>query len=110
MVYMELRKNEDAAYEWLRDREDLFVRPSGDDVQRAIAYLVNTYPNFGTSTTKNQADPYAVALAMVNACAVVCHEKPSGNLNGPKILDICRAGRIPYLAFVDMLREQGVRF
>lgn len=93
--------------QWFKERESIFIRKLDDAFQQETKRLINTYNNFGLSTGKNEADPYVVALAIIEDCDVVTHEKPSNDMNGPKIPDICREEEITYISFTDIIVNEN---
>lgn len=92
--------------QWVKDREKILLRRLDNEFQSEVARLTNTYNNFGISTGKNKADPFVVALASIENGIVVTHEKRSGNLNGPKIPDICLEENIEFIKFVDIIKRE----
>lgn len=59
---------------------------------------------------RSQADPFVIATAEILQGAVVTGEKPRGNLEVPKIPDVCDARKIRCIGFLEMLRELGWKF
>lgn len=110
VVFRELEKGGDECFKWFKDRKKDFVCPNDEDIQKELDRLVNTYNNFGLITGKNEGDPFVVVLAIVKDCLVVTNESMSNNMNGPKVPDVCRAERIQWIKFVDVIRREGVRF
>jgi hypothetical protein len=107
VVFKELERGGDECFEWFKKRRELFVHPSGQEVQAQVQRLVTTYNNFGLVTGKNEGDPFVIALAIVKNAIVVTNESPSNNMNGPKIPDICRAEDITRIKFVEVITREG---
>ena len=61
-------------------------------------------------TGKSFADPWVIATAHTNGCAVVTGENATGNPDRPKIPDVCRGMGIRCIGFVDLIREEQWRF
>ena len=110
LILDELKRGGDDLYKWAKDLQSTIVIPTTAEIESEVAYLVNEYSNFGIITGKNMGDPFVVALARANNCSVVTNEKRSGNLNGPKIPDICLSENITWVRFVDIIKEQGLVF
>lgn len=106
VIYGELEKGGDELFDWVKERKDDFVAENSDELQAAVAHLVNTYNNFGLITGKNEGDPYVVALAMVKECVVVTNESMTNDLNGPKVPDVCREEGIGWAKFVDIIKNE----
>lgn len=110
VVFHELEKGGDECFAWFKQRKEYFVYPNNQEVQKELERLVNSYNNFGIITGKNEGDPFVVALAIVKECTVVTNESMSNNMNGPKVPDVCRAERIQWIKFVDVIRRESVTF
>ena len=110
-VLWELEEIEgDALTEWCKDREGFLCYPSDQAIQSAVGDLLNRYRNFGSTGlgAKNYADPFVVALAKQNSgCHVVTHERATGNMNGPRIPDICRSEGIPIIRLPRLVQMEG---
>src|SRR5699024_2076755 len=108
VIYGELEKGGDELFDWVKELKDDFVAENSDELQAAVAHLVNTYNNFGLITGKNEGDPYVVALAMVKECVVVTNESMTNDMNGPKVPDVCREEGISWAKFVDIIKAKFV--
>jgi hypothetical protein len=106
VIYEELERGGDELFDWVKARKGDFVAENSDELQEAVAYLVNHYNNFGLTTGKNEGDPYVVALAMVEECIVVTNESMTNDMNGPKVPDVCREEGIAWAKFVDIIRNE----
>ena len=112
-VLLELEKKLDDLYRWCKSSEDVLCHDSDVNVQTIVSEISNNYPNLshGTSpSSKNFADPFVIATAAYFGCAVVTHEKPTNNMNGPRIPDVCRAMNIKKMKFADFVKEQGLHY
>lgn len=110
-VLWELEEVEDDTLTaWCKERENILCYPSVAELQRRVGRLGSQYPNFVNQKlgTKNFADPFVVALAQMHpGCSVVTHEKGTGNLNGPRIPDVCKAEDIRFMRLPRLVREEG---
>ena len=53
-----------------------------------------------------QADPFVIGLARARGCVVVTEERLSGNLDKPRIPDVCDAIGVRWLTLVGFVAEQ----
>ncbi|NGP87552.1 DUF4411 family protein [Fodinibius halophilus] len=110
LILAELQRGGDELYDWAKTRETDLVIPTSDTINSEVSYLVNTYNNFGIITGKNEADPFVVAVAKAHNCIVVTNERRSGDLNGPKIPDVCLEEEIPWIRFIDIIKRENIVF
>ena len=103
----ELSRKDDEVYAWAREREQMFT-PLYPDIQQSAANILANYPRL-VDNRKNRsgADPFVIALAQVENCAVVTYETPSSSPDRPYIPDVCSAMRIRCISMTDLFREQG---
>jgi predicted nucleic acid-binding protein len=108
-VLMELEEQDDDLRRWCQERRDFLCTPTTDDVQRIITDISNCYPNLRRAgiPTRNFADPVVIAVAIYLNSAVVTHENATGNLNGPRIPDVCRDRGIRVIQIHHLVSEQG---
>ena len=88
------------------------VTATTPDVQALVTTISTSYPalrNVG-APGRNFADPIVVALAEHLDYSVVTHELATGNLNGPRIPDVCRDRGITVMQVHHMVRELGWTF
>lgn len=79
--------------------------PTGD------THILAAHPRLvGNGGGRNGADPFVIALAMVNHGAVVTDETFSGNLNKPRIPDVCQALSVPCMTVMDFVEAQHWSF
>ena len=106
-VLIELGKKDDDVYKWAKDREFMFV-PLNEEIQFSLKNILIKYKKLvGETKNRSSADPWVIALAQINNCSVITAEKPRGNLNKPKIPDVCRALNIPCINLLQFFREQN---
>lgn len=110
VVRDELGKRDDDANTWARAQSDLFV-PLDQDIQLATKQILQAHPKMmGTGGGRNGADPFVIGLALARTGTVVTDETFSGNLNKPRIPDVCRAVSVPCVNLVGFVQAQGWRF
>ena len=110
-MLFELEKRDDEVYEWAKARKGSFVVAIDEEQQRHVATILSRYERL-VDTRKNRsgADPFVIALAMAQDCAVVTAEVATGNAERPNIPDVCAGIRIRCLTLLDLFREMGWRF
>jgi hypothetical protein len=75
-----------------------------------IALLASHEKLLDTRAGRSAADPFVIALAQVEGCAVVTGERATNSLERPNIPDVCAALGVRCMNLLDMVREQGWRF
>ena len=109
-VYVELKRKVDGLHEWLMARKAVFVT-TDVEIQKRVAALLKEHPRLvDTIRGRSQADPFVIAVAEHLGAVVVTGETPRGNLDVPKIPDVCKARDIRCIDFLAMLRELGWKF
>jgi len=105
-VLAELKRKLDAPYRWAKKQGGLFV-PLELPIQEAAAAILKQFPKLvDTRTDRMSADPFVIALAQVQGCAVVTGERPTNSLQKPNIPDVCRALNIPCLSMMELFRSE----
>jgi Domain of unknown function (DUF4411) len=106
-VFIELKRQDDELIQWIEDySEELFV-----EVDEAIQYEVRDILRSHTGLVhagrgRSGADPFVIALAKLNVCAVVS-EEGRGSAKNPKMPDVCEDLGVPCIRLVDLISEQG---
>lgn len=111
-VKTEIENGSDDLVNWSKMMTDLYV-PLDLDIQAAVREIMAKYINLVNANSpkkKSQMDPFVIALAKVNSCAVVSNERRSNDLNTPKIPDVCDDMGIPFFSFFEMARVEGRKF
>ena len=111
-VLLELQSVDDDLYRWCRDRESFLCTQTTEEIQEVVKRISNNYPNLRQAGTpsKNFADPIVIAVAEHFKCAVVTHEQATGNLNGPKMPDVCKDLGIRVMQIHHLVLKQGWTF
>ncbi len=108
-VLRELERKDDGAYEWLKARGQMIV-PLDSNIEAAVKDLLKQHPRLlDTRKSRSGADPFVIALARLRGLTVVSAEIRSGNLQKPKIPDVCDALGIECLNLIDFFRKEGWR-
>lgn len=110
-VYIEIEKKSDGLHPWIKDRKDKILYPITDEVQEIVSELLEQHPRLvDTLKGRSQADPFVIATAEHLNAVVVTGERRTGNLNKPKIPDVCDQRGVRCITFLEMLRELGFKF
>jgi len=108
-VLQELKRKDDGIHKWIKDRDSMIV-PIDGDVQARVTQIMTNYGRLvDTRRNRSGCDPWVIALAWTRNLTVVTGERATGNLNRPKIPDVCNALGIPCIAVIDFFRQQGWR-
>lgn len=106
-VRRELARRDDDAKRWADEQSDLFC-PLDLTVQQSATQILQLHPNLvKQGGQRSGADPFVIALAMAYRGKVVSEETASGNLDKPRIPDVCSAIGVPCLTLMDYIEEQG---
>jgi hypothetical protein len=110
-VKLELEKKHDAVLAWANQRAgDLFV-PFDEGVQEIVRDLLQRHPKIiDTRAGRSGADPFVIALAIKEGCAVVTGESPTGSAKRPHIPDVCNAMGVRWISLLELIREQRWTF
>ena len=110
VVRDELTKRDDEVSGWARGQGGLFV-PLDEPIQQATREILAAHPRLmGKGGGRNAADPFVIGLARVQGATVVSEETPSGNLDKPRIPDVCEALSVDCLNMIGFLRQQDWSF
>lgn len=104
---MRPKKRSDELHAWLKARKaDVFLELD-DAVQTASANVLARFPRLVADKKLNtSADPFVIALALVQGVPVVTEEKLTGNDNKPHIPDACVAFGVECKNLLDLIRSE----
>jgi hypothetical protein len=120
-VKEELKRGDDELYKWLMTHCRQMFIPSDTIIMNRMVQILSEFTNWinPEKPSKNQADPFVVALALEaqNVCPsaaqheimVVTYENFTGNLAGPKMPDICRYYGLRVGKLIDVFRAERWR-
>lgn len=110
-VFTELSKQgDDEVVKWCKAQSGLFI-PFDAAIQIKVSEILSSFPNLvDAGKGRSGADPFVIALAELNDCAVVTGETASGKPNKPRIPDVCRGRAVRSCSFLEMIQEQGWQF
>lgn len=85
--------------------------PLDERVQLATREILAAHPRLmGKGGGRNAAEPFVIGLARVHGGTVVTEETPSGNLDKPRIADVCEAMGAGWLNLIGFVRQRGWSF
>lgn len=106
-VAKELKRKEDGAHKWVKEREAIIVSIDSE-VQEHVLEIMRRYGRLvDPRKNKSGGDPWVIALARARGLTVVTSEKHTGSLRRPKIPDVCKDLGIPCVEVIDFFRKQG---
>lgn len=107
-VLDEITTGSDTLVEWANQRKEAFL-PTDEETQLTVRRILATDRGLVEGGKKcNSADPFVIAVAIHNKCTVVTEESKNGNPNTPHIPDICEKYNVPYINFVQFMRESRI--
>ncbi|HET7311078.1 MAG TPA: DUF4411 family protein [Mycobacteriales bacterium] len=110
VVRDELARRDDDVFQWAKAQDGLFM-PLTEDVQQATSEVLRAHARLtGVGGGRNHADPFVIGLAMVHGGTVVTEETKRGNLESPRIPDVCEALGVPCVNLVGFITSQGWSF
>jgi hypothetical protein len=106
-VLLETKKRSDELYGWLKARKADVFRELDDAVQKEAANVLARFPRLvGDKKLSTSADPFVIALALVQGVQVVTEEKPTGSDRRPHIPDVCAELGVQCKSLLDMIRSE----
>ena len=107
-VLRELGRRDDELHAWAKERADAFLALT-EPIQAAAVEILASHPRLvGRSATRNGADPFVIATALVEDATVVTYEAPGGNK--VKIPDVCAAYSVECITMLEFIRREHVSF
>jgi hypothetical protein len=105
-VLHELKKKDDDVHAWAKKQKSLIV-PIDEKIQQAVTYILQNHKKLiDTRKNRSGADPFVIALARVNECAVVSGERATHSPERPNIPDVCTATGIRCIDILQLCREK----
>ncbi len=113
-VLKELEKEEDELYKWAKKYKDMFMNLDEGQIDK-VKDIQGKFPKLvDVSKTIPEADPFVIALALVNKITVISMEKSSNirlNKNAkPKLPDVCIEYKVKCIQLLEFFREQNWNF
>jgi hypothetical protein len=105
-VLHEIKKRSDDLHAWLKDRKAMF-RELDDEVQAAAGSILERFPRLvGQKKIRYSADPFVIALAMVEEWQLVTDEKPTGSMQRPNIPDVCARLQMDTIDILQVIKSE----
>lgn len=109
VVRDEIDEKDDQLKTWVRGQSGLFMQVD-EKQQDEVAKILGRFPNWvDIESSKNNADPFVIALAKANGLVVVSDEI-NGSEQNPKIPFVCRQVGVSHLRVIEFIRTIGLRF
>ena len=110
VVLQELQQRDDELLKWARQNRQMF-RATDDTIQYEVEAILSTHGALiDEESDREQADPFVIALARIEGCAVVTTEKGTGNPAKPRIPDVSRDLGLQCTTPLGMFRAEGKVF
>ncbi|MEH6784403.1 MAG: DUF4411 family protein [Alcanivorax jadensis] len=108
-VLEELSLFDDEILQWANEQGHIFF-PLSENIQvRAVEILSSHAGILDLKKNKSSADPFVIAAAIENSCAVVTEEKASNSPIRYKIPDVCGDYGVDCIPIIDMFRREGLQ-
>ena len=109
-VYVELQKKDDEIHDWIQARKEMLV-PLTEEIQTIASHLLLEFPRLvDTLRNRSKADPFVIATAIDRKATVVTGEPVTGNMNKPRVPDVCNVKGVRCITFLQMIRELKLTF
>jgi hypothetical protein len=105
------KKSDEALIQWAKSQQGFYV-PMDEKVWAASKGITNAHGELLKSTgggLRSGGDPFVIGLAYVRGFTVVTGES-SKVRKRPSIPEVCEAFDIPWINFLQLIRDQGWRF
>ena len=106
-VLRELSKKADGAHAWMKTRPEMVISVDAQ-IEGHVREIMRRYPRLvDTKKGRSGGDPFVIAVARARNLTVITSENLQGNIQVPKIPDVCQHMGIPCIRLLDFFREQG---
>ena len=119
-VKEELKRKDDELFKWVTNHCSGILMKTETKILTRVNEIMGRFPNLidPNNPTHNQADPFVIALALETQnvlpgieqdmeTMVISYEKYTGNLNGPKMPDICKYYGLKVGKLIDIFKNEG---
>jgi hypothetical protein len=104
-VAFELDRKNDEVYEWAKAQHGFFV-PIDGPIQVKVREILRTHPRLlNLHKNKSGADPFVIALAILNDGVVVTQESKRGPGGAPQIPNVCDDMKIDHVDVLGLFRR-----
>jgi hypothetical protein len=109
-VYVELKRKDDDIHKWIMGRKQMLVPPD-EAIQSKVIGILKDFPRLvDTLRNRSKADPFVIATAMDRGAVLVTGEILTGRLDKPRIPDVCQLKGLPWMNFLQMIRDLKLTF
>ncbi|MDD5618612.1 MAG: DUF4411 family protein [Candidatus Omnitrophica bacterium] len=110
-VRREIEKTDDKLWGWAKEKPHLF-RDIDNPVQEQMRIIMARYGRLVDSIKQRSiADPWVVALAVVEGATVVTKEEPAGSSGKRiKIPDVCNLLKVSWMNDFEFAKKVGIKF
>lgn len=105
----EIQKKEDDLAGWAESQTKFFVPFDEYQEQHFITIMSDHALLISNTRRRHDADPFVIALAKTQGCAVITEEK-RGSLSKPKIPDVCNALGVESFSILELMRRENWRY
>jgi hypothetical protein len=106
-VVIELSKKDDGAHEWIRSHDFILVKLDSE-IEKHVREIMIRFPRLvDTKKGRSVGDPFVIALARAKNLTVITAEAHTGQIEVPKIPDVCDELGIRSIGIVEFFRELG---
>lgn len=110
-VLLEIEKRDDEVHVWAKERKAKLFVPIDEEQQAHVSVILGKHERLvDTRKNRSAADPFVIAVAIAQGCAVVTAEAATGKPEKPHIPDVCLAMGVRSMNLLEFFREQGWRF
>lgn len=107
-VYLELGKQDDDLFGWVKERKDGMLIPTDEEVLITGSEVLRRFRELAKqSKGRHAADPWVIAVARLNDATVVSEESRG---RGAKIPNVCEEYGVPHTNFLGLIKAMRVRF
>ena len=105
-VVNELEKKDDGAHKWVKAHGSIIV-PLDTEIEKYVQEIMTRFPRLvDTKKGRSVGDPFVIAVARLKKLTVITGEVLTGNVNKPRIPDVCNDLGIRWIRILDFFREQ----
>jgi len=92
--------------EWAKEpHREKCVRATTDGIAALAGEIATRFPKWASQGTKNNADPFVVAVGELHGCTVISGETNGGE-GKPKIPYVCQVRGVTHGRFVDIVTHE----
>lgn len=106
-VFRELEKKEDGAHRWFKDRKDSVHVAIDENTMAKVTEILAVFPRMVNATKgRSGADPWVVAVAILNNAVVVTQES---RRKEPRIPFVCEHFGVGHTNLLGLVQQMNLR-